>query len=137
MLIELVAALALVVVCALLHAGGLMLTSRLFHLEDEELKQRPFDAKATWLIIIIAMAIFFIHALEIWLFAIFYAAVGTGGGFENALYISASTYTTAGDGIEMLSHDWRLVGAAEALAGFLLLGWSTAYLVQKLTKLRE
>ncbi len=136
-LLQLAAALPLVVICALLHALGLAVTSRLFHLEDEELKRRQFDAKAAGLIVVIAMSLFFVHVVEIWLFAAFYIAVGAGGSVENALYISASSYTTAGDGIEMLSHDWRLVGASEALAGFLLLGWSTAYLVQKLAKLKE
>lgn len=90
-----------------------------------------------WLIIVIALSLFLVHIAEIWLFAAFYVAVGSVGGFEEALYVSASAYTTAGNGIEKLGHDWRLLGASEALAGFLLIGWSTAYLVQKLRRLRE
>jgi ascorbate-specific PTS system EIIC-type component UlaA len=31
--------------------------------------------------------------------------------------------------------EWRLVGALEALVGFLLIGWSTAFMVQTLRRI--
>lgn len=127
----------MVFVCAAIHALGLGGISKLFRAEDEELERKHFDSTTFWLIIVIALALFLLHVSEIWLFALLYRLVHAIGSFENALYVSASAYTTAGNGIEQLAREWRLVGASEALAGFLLLGWSTAYLVQKLQKLRE
>jgi hypothetical protein len=134
---QLGAALALAALCALLHAGGLYLISRLFHLEDRELERRSLGPETAGLIVIIALSLFTLHFAEIGVFALVYELVGAAPEFHDALYYSASAYTTAGNGIEDLGTDWRLLGAAEALAGFLLIGWSVAYLVAKLRKLRE
>ena len=56
---------------------------------------------------------------------------------EEGLFFSLTSYTTAGTSVVHLAAPWRLLGACEALAGFLLIGWSTAYLVAKLRKLGE
>lgn len=136
-LVQFGAALVLVALCALIHAMGLAGISRLFHLEDEELAKRKFDLTAFWLIVVIALSLFVVHIAEIWLFAIFYRIVDAVPTLNDALYYSASAYTTTGSRVERLGDDWRLLGASEALGGFLLIGWSTAYLVQKLRKLNE
>ena len=54
---------------------------------------------------------------------------------EEALYYSASAYATLGRGAEFFPADWRLIGALEALIGFLLIGWSTAFIVSKVNRL--
>jgi hypothetical protein len=123
--------------CSLVHAGGLTGTSRLFNLEDDELERKSLSLKTAWLVPVIALSLFLIHLVEIALFAALYRALGAAGGSEDALYFSISSYTTAGNGVEWIGRPWRLLAGAEALAGFLLIGWSTAYLVQKLNKLRE
>ena len=84
----------------------------------------------------LALALFLLHFAELALFAALYLLVGAAP-MPEALYCSVSSYTTAGNGIEALGRDWRILGGAEALAGFLLIGWSTAYLVAKLRKLGE
>lgn len=136
-LVQLGAALVMVAICALVHAGGLLGISRLFRIEDKDLKSRSLGPETIWLIVVIALAIFLLHLAEIMLFAAVYATLGSADSFLDALYDSASAYTTAGNGIEHLGENWRLLGATEALSGFLLIGWSTAYLVQKLRKLNE
>ena len=135
--IQLLAALVLAAFCALLHAAGLYLISWLFKLEDKELEKRSLGLETGGLIVVIALSLFVLHLAEIGVFAGVYGAVGAAPDFADALYYSASAYTTAGEGIERLGKDWRLLGAAEALAGFLLIGWSVAYLVAKLRRLRE
>ena len=37
----------------------------------------------------------------------------------------------------MLDADWRLMGAIESANGFLLLGWSTAFLISVVSRLRS
>ena len=49
-LIQLGAALAMVAVCALVHAGGLAGISRLFNIEDEELKKRKSGVETAGLV---------------------------------------------------------------------------------------
>lgn len=136
-LVQLGTALAMVALCALIHAGGLYGVSRLFHLEDKEVQRRSLGPSTAWLIVAIALAIFLLHITEIALFAALYQGVGATDAFEDALFYSATYYTTVGHGAENLATGWRLLGASEALGGFLLIGWSTAYLVQKLRKLGE
>jgi ion channel len=136
-LVQLALALGMAAVCSLIHAGGLTGISRLFNLEDDELERKTFGFRTAWLVPVIALSLFLIHLVEIALFGALYLALGAAGTIENALYLSISTYTTAGNGVDRMGEAWRLLGGTEALAGFLLIGWSTAYLVQKLNKLRE
>ncbi|TMJ19068.1 MAG: two pore domain potassium channel family protein [Alphaproteobacteria bacterium] len=136
-LIQLGAALVTVALCALLHAAGLQGISKLFHIEDEELEKKSLGLETAWLIVVIALSLFVLHLAEIGLFGALYLALGAASSLEEALFFSLASYTTAGTAAVHLIDPWRLLGAAEALAGFLLIGWSTAYLVAKLRKLGE
>ena len=77
-----------------------------------------------------------LHGIEIWLFAGLYLLLGEIGTLEEALYFSASTFSTLGYGDVVLSASWRLVAAMEGITGFLLIGWSTAFLVSVVGRLR-
>ena len=59
----------------------------------------------------------------------YYALVDAILALEAALYYSASAYATLGTPADDFPVEWRLVGALEALIGFLLIGWSTAFIV--------
>ena len=91
--------------------------------------------RAFGLLTSMALAMFMIHALEIWIYAAFYLAVGAIGELETALYFSASAYTTLGHPDVAFPIEWRLVGAFEGLTGFLLIGWSIAVFVTDMNKL--
>jgi voltage-gated potassium channel len=69
------------------------------------------------------------HTAEIWAYACLYLVLGEFDGLEAALYFSTTTFSTLGYGDITLSHGYRLVGAIEGANGFLLIGWSTAFLV--------
>jgi voltage-gated potassium channel Kch len=83
-----------------------------------------------------AGGLFLLHALEIWLYAALYAASGALPGFEEALYFSTSTYTTIGYGDVVLPRGWRVLGAIEGANGIILLGWSTAFFVAVVGRMR-
>lgn len=68
--------------------------------------------------------------VEIWIWALFYLWVGALPDLETALYFSTATFTTAGYGDVVLDKDWRLLGSIEATNGFLLFGWSTAFIFE-------
>ena len=80
-------------------------------------------------IIAIVMGLFMLHAVQIWIYALTYFALGQIDTLEAALYFSASSFTTVGYGDITLSENWRLMAAAESANGFLMIGWSTAFLV--------
>jgi hypothetical protein len=83
-----------------------------------------------------AFGLFVLHAIEIWLYAAVYALSGALGSFEEALYFSTSTYTTVGYGDVVLPKGWRVLGAIEGANGIILLGWSTAFFVSVVGRIR-
>jgi len=66
--------------------------------------------------------------LEILTWAIFYHQYELLPDLETAIYYSATSYSTLGYGDVILSDHWRILGAAEAVTGVLMFGWSTGAL---------
>ena len=87
-------------------------------------------------ILFVVISLFGLHSIEIWTYAFAYLALGQFSGLEPALYFSTSAFTTVGFGDLVLSDEWRMLGAAEAANGFLLIGWSTAFLVAVTARVR-
>lgn len=81
------------------------------------------------------LGMFVIHAVEIWSYAALYLAGGAVDRLDDALYLSAGSYSTAGWVDLHLPQGWRVVVSLEAVNGLLLLGWSTAFLFQNLHRL--
>lgn len=124
----------LVVAMTLIHAVGIVLITRLLRLEDSTLRAHRLDFGAFALLASMALGLFALHTLEIGLFALFYLGVGALHDVESALYFSTAAYATLGPDLE-LPIEWRLVGAVEGLAGFVLIGWSIAVFVTDMNKL--
>lgn len=132
--IQLLAATVLIVLATLIHGTGVVITTKLFKHESRHLKGRKLVVREFRLMVPMALCLFALHAAEISLFAGFYYAFGAPGTFADALYISASAYTTLGIAEGALD-EWRLVGAFEGLAGFLFIGWSAAVFVTDMEKI--
>ena len=126
----------LVLVLTIVHAVGLVWVSKGLHLEPDILKQRTVDLRGIMTMASLGTLLFALHILEILLFAVFYLAIGAFGQLEDALFFSASAYTTLGLTANF-PEAWRLLGAVEALIGFVLIGWSTAFIISTLEKLRS
>jgi len=132
--LQILAATVLIVIVTLIHGTGVVITTKLFKYEDRSLKGRRLAFREFRLMVPMALCLFGLHAVEIYVFALFYLAVGEIGTVADALYVSASAYTTMGIAESTLGH-WRLVGAFEGLAGFLLIGWSAAVFVTDMEKI--
>ncbi len=79
------------------------------------------------------------HFVEIALWALSFVLCGEFSNFAAALYYSAATYTTLGDGTIVISARWRLLGPLEAADGVLMFGISTAIIfavIQRLVQAR-
>ncbi len=87
-------------------------------------------------ILIVVFGLFALHTIQIWSYATFYFVVGEFETLEEALYFSTSTFTTVGFGDITLNKSWRLFSAIESANGFLLIGWSTAFLVSVTARIR-
>lgn len=80
-------------------------------------------------IVMVVVGLVGLHTVEIWSYAAVYMLLGEFSSLEDALYFSTSTFSTVGYGDLTLSERHRLVGAIEGAVGFLMIGWSTAFLV--------
>lgn len=134
--VQLAASGALVIVMTLVHGLGLISISKILNLKDERLENHDFNSRAIALMCGMALLLFTLHLIEISIFAGFYLMVDAMQSVEEALYYSASAYATLGRTAEYFPDEWRLLGAIEALIGFLLIGWSTAFIVSNVEKLR-
>lgn len=86
-------------------------------------------------LIAIVLALLGVHALEIWAYAGLYVGLHEIPKLEDALYYSTSAFATLSSPDRLLGHDHRLIGAVEGVNGFLLIGWSTAFLVSVTAKM--
>lgn len=133
--IQLAVAVGSVLLMVIVHSAGLIGISRTLRLHDERNIPNKFGLRASFLMGTYGLLLFLLHFLEIFVFAAFYKAVGAVRSMEEALYYSASCYATLGASTAEFSEGWRLVGALEALIGFILIGWSTAFMVRTLRRI--
>ena len=89
------------------------------------------------LMVITVLGVFLAHFIQIWLWALLfhYLEPEILHDLETALYFSTSSFTTVGFGDIFLNKDWRLLSSFEAANGFLLFGWSTAFIFEVIYKL--
>ena len=84
----------------------------------------------TGFIIVSVLYIMLAHTIEVWLWAFVLMITGAVTGLEPAVYFSLVSFTTLGFGDITLNTEWRLMSALIGANGFLLFGWSTAYMVE-------
>lgn len=119
-----------------LHLLGLAMLMRLIRGHRSRTPERGGILHDALAIAGAAFGLFVLHAAEIWLYAALYAISHALGSFEEALYFSTATYTTIGYGDVVLPRAWRLLGAIEGANGIILLGWSTAFFVSVVGRIR-
>lgn len=119
-----------------IHFGGLLALMWLLRRRGHRLRahQSPVGQGAAILIVVLALVA--IHTVEVWTYAVAYLALGALPDFETALYFSTTSFTTMGYGDVVLTRHWRLLGAIEGANGLLLFGWSTAFLVSVIGRMR-
>ena len=91
----------------------------------------------TWLLVQLTWALLLIHAVEIAVWALFYAWSGCLPDAESAFYFSGVTYATIGYGDLLLQQPWRMLGPVEGLTGILMCGLSTALFFAFFVKIVE
>ena len=121
----------LVVLVTVVHGTGITLAGKLLDYEKGEFRHRGLVFVEFHFLVPMALFLFAIHLLEIALFAAFYMLVGAMGTVEEALFSSATAYTTLGIAEDTIG-EWRLVAAFEGLAGFLMIGWSVAVFISEM-----
>ena len=134
---NLIAGIIMVGITTTIHFFGL--AGLIAFIRKDQHRRLPTTFTVAWqgaALLFIVFGLFGLHMVEIWLYAVLYMIVGEFQSFEEALYFSTSAFTTVGFGDLYLDEKWRMVSAIESASGFLLIGWSTAFLVSVTAKLR-
>ncbi|HYM17829.1 MAG TPA: potassium channel family protein [Micropepsaceae bacterium] len=117
-----------------IHTAGLVLLADWMAAVVRWFKLHKHRPGQTFALMTTVLGLFFLHTLEIWLWAAVYAAIGVIGDFETALYFSTESFSTVGYGDVTPDPQWRLFAALESINGFILIGWSIAYLIAASTR---
>lgn len=138
LVIQLAVATVMVLTTVLIHACGLTLLGRFLGMEAREEASHhvaPLSARTLAFTLSLVLALFVLHGIEIWVYALVFMGLGAVGELANAVYFSTITYGGLGFSDHYMAESWRLVGAIEGINGLLLLGWSTAFFVTVLARL--
>jgi carbon starvation protein CstA len=134
MLQALFAGSGLVALTVLIHTAGLILISAATPPLARFLGFHNHDVGRTLVMTGTVLGILGILTLEVWSWASAYSLLGATQDFTDALYLSTAMFSTVGYGEIHIEPSWRLLTALEGINGFLLIGWSTAYLVRASTQ---
>ena len=118
-----------------IQAEVLNLLSRRLGWLVTHLRRLPGRLSETGTIVIAVHTILFAHILEVSLWAIVLHFTGAVNGAEPALYFSLVCFTTLGFGDITLPVEWRFLSAIIGANGFLMFGWSTAYMVELIRRI--
>jgi hypothetical protein len=134
MLQNLAAGSGLVALSVLIHTGGLILIGTATPFFARRLGLHNHDIGRTLVMTGTVLGILAILTIEVWSWALAYAWFHTTASFGDALYLSTAMFSTIGYGRIVFDPHWRLMTALEGINGFLLIGWSTAFLVRASTR---
>lgn len=128
----------MLIACVMLHGLGLASLNKALRGEVavERLKHiEPLSPRGALFTLGIVLAIFLLHGIEVWAFAVLYLVLGAIPRFEDALYFSTISYSTVGYNDMHIDAGWRLLGAFESILGMVLIGWSTAFFFRMLGRI--
>ena len=137
---ELLLATVMVLATVSIHAIGLLALSRLLRVEESEEAAEhihPLSGRGIVATLTVALGLFVLHGLEIWLYAFVYLAIGAVDGLRESVYFSTITYGAIGYSDAAMAPGWRLVSAIEGINGIILIGWSTAFFVTLVARMRR
>jgi len=124
----------LVALTVLIHTAGLIVMATLTPRLAKRLGFHNHDVGRTLVMTGTVLGILAILTMEVWSWALAYSLLGVADDFGDALYLSTAMFSTTGYSGIYPDGSWRLMTALEGINGFLMIGWSTAYLVRASTR---
>ena len=121
--------LPLIVVTVLVHVAGLELINlRVVRISPSKIQYRHTTATFVMVIGITVLLVTCLHGVEAAIWAITYRVLGALPNNRDAMLYSLEAVTSYGHDTLSLEKHWQLMGAIEALNGWLLFGLTTAFL---------
>jgi len=119
-----------------IHFFGIVFLLRFLSEHGKRVAHLHENLRQILMLIIAVFGVVFLHTVEIWAYALLYLGLGALHEFEPALYFSTVCFTTLGFGDIVLGPEFRIISAIEAANGLILFGWTTAFLISLMGKLR-
>jgi hypothetical protein len=119
----------LVVGTIVVHAIGLHSLSRLLKAAVKRFEPYRHPVGTIAAMTGTVLALFALHAVEIWVWAFAFLAVGALPNLHDAVFFSTLSFSTLGAEEISVVPTWSIFGSIEGVNGFLLIGWSTSYLI--------
>lgn len=119
----------LVSACVAIHGIGMGLGIAWFRKSAPRPDSGYSLLRTHWCLVGVVYGLLVLHLIQIVVWAAFYRAVGCFPDLATSVYYSASSYSTVGYGDVVPGPEWRVFGAAEAVTGVIMFGWSTGVLV--------
>jgi hypothetical protein len=121
-------------VTVLFHTFGLVMLTRIMARIVHWFRLHKHDFGKSVAMVTTVLGLFLIHSIEIWIWAVVFLSIDAIASFQDALYFSTVSFSTVGYGDIIVGEQWRMFASLEAINGFILIGWSTAYLVSASTR---
>jgi hypothetical protein len=134
MLANIFAGSVLVMLTVIIHGVGLLLLSWTLRKVIEGSRPHQTIAGTVVTMVFTVLGLFFLHTMEIWTRASAYLWLCALPTMKDALFFSTLSFSTLGAEAISAAPEWRLFGSFEGVNGFLLIGWSTAYLIPAWTR---
>jgi len=111
--------------------GGVVWTVRRLSVKDSFV-----PAFLQYTVVIVATGTLLVagHFLEVVIWAVTYDLVGAAPPGTDLVYFAFGNYTTLGYGDVLPLPQWHMLGPLTALNGIMLIGWSTALIVEVLRR---
>ncbi len=127
----------MILATAVVHTAGLMVLIAMLMRHTALGKDGAGVLHIARFLALVVLAIFLLHAFEIWIWAVLYQLLGEFEELGGALYFSTTVFTTLGFGDVVLSPRWQLLSSMEAANGIILFGLSTAVLFAVFARLLQ
>lgn len=134
MLANLLAGTIMVLVTVIIHGVGLLMLSAGLRIVIGRYAPHLSLSGTVVTMVLTVLGLFFLHTIEIWAWAVAYVWLGAMPNLQEALFFSTLSFSTLGAEAISATPQWQLFGSMEGVNGFLLIGWSTAYLIPAWTR---
>lgn len=124
----------LIAITVLIQTIGLLVISYSMPKIIRRLKLHRHTFGQTLALVKTVFGLFLLHTVQVWLWALVYVYLGAIPNLQDALTFSTGTFSTVGAQGPDIDPYWYLLASLEGVDGFLLIGWSIAYLVGASTR---
>lgn len=137
LLIQFIIGAMMIGVTVIVHALGLDVIIRAAGRYEDRFRKFSKSLWKAWITSVVVLCVFFVHIVIMWIWAVLFLVKDCSPlqGLSDALYFSTVTYSTLGFGDIVLDSSCRMLGGIEGANGFILFGWTAAFIFEIVSRI--